>query len=146
MKQHRLTVYFFAIAIIVLAASFVNGNKIIGTTKTVFQDSVFNPNTAGGWTIYSFYLNKNMTDSVEFELILKHNDNINWAKEQWIGTIKDDKLIPKTDQRLTYYLLANNSWNVRIAPNGKCFLHIKNGSVPTRSPVIIPIKVKYKNN
>jgi len=104
----------------------------------------FEPNTFSGWTTYSYYLHENTSDSIEFELILKHDPDIQyWTNEQLIGTIKGF-YVPQKEQNLNYYLLINNRWHLRIAKDGKCYLKVITGDAPAGSTVVIPIKVKYK--
>ena len=105
----------------------------------------FIPNTAGGWNVYSSYLHQDTPDSVDFELILKHDFNIDWTSEKWIGTITDANFIPKKQQIVTYNLLPGNTWRIHIKMDGTVFFQTIHGTVPPGHLFIIPIKIMYKN-
>ncbi len=147
MTRYKFTIFLSAIITTLFSTSFVPESKLQHTTQVSNIDSVpLSPNAKKGWTIFSYYLHQETSDSVEFELILKHNNDINWANEQWIGTITSSSYIPVKEQFLTYYLLPGNSWNMHIKTDGKCYFNFIKGSLPPGDSIIIPIKVKYKNN
>src|SRR5207302_6536630 len=84
--------------------------------------AAFKANQQAGWSLYSSYLNRDTPDSVEFEFIIQHTDNIDWNSEQFIGVIIKNDFKPVTSQQLRYQLLLDNLWAVRIEPNGQVFL------------------------
>lgn len=144
MKLKTLKICVFSIVIMLFVSGFVREKSILLTSQISFTDSAsFEPNTAGGWTSYSYYFNKTTANKIVFEVILKHSNNIDWAKEQWIGTISGTGYIPNSDRKLNYKLLQNNIWKVRIAPDGKCFVNIHQGILPQKESFVIPIKVTY---
>ena len=112
--------------------------------------SAFAPNTAKGWSILSTYLNQDTPDSVELELILRQDNSLTWATEQFIGTITNQDFFPKRIQKLSYDLYRNNSWSVTITSDGLCYLNQLKGEVLKISslpgnPFVLPVKVRYKN-
>jgi hypothetical protein len=112
----------------------------------------FTPNTNGGWSILSVYLNQDTPDSVEFELILKQaTGHIKGSNEQLVGTITNKLFLPHKDQKVGYSLLPGNTWYLIIKESGQCYLAQVQGSGIEKSnmpgnPDIFPIKVRYKNN
>ncbi len=146
MKQLLITIYFSATAAVVFSVNILPVKQFYVTGPIPATTSgIFTPNTSDGFTVASSYLHQDTPDSVEFELILYHNSNLDWASEQWIGTI-DGSYIPVNEQQVIYYLLPNDSWNLRIATDGKCYLSLTRGVVPPGNPVILPVKIKYKND
>jgi hypothetical protein len=137
-------------------AVFAFKSKHEGLTKNKVDSKMadttsFLPNTAKGWTILSSYLKQHTPDSVEFELILKQDNSITWATEQFIGTITNKDLLPKKIQKLSYDLYKDNTWSVRITTDGLCYLNQAKGEVLKTStlpgsPFVLPVKVRYKNN
>lgn len=113
--------------------------------QSAVASTVFVPNVAAGWSVYSFYLHANGADSVDFEVVLQHADDINWYQEHWIGTLQG-RLSPAKEQKLIFYLLPFDKWNIRIAPDGRCFLNIKDGNIPLQDQVVVPVKVRYRYN
>ena len=120
-------------------------NKPIGDTLS------FQPNITGGWSKLSCYLNQDSEDTVEFELILKQTNLLNWTTEQFIGTITDTSFLPTTNQELTYNLLIGDRWSLLVTISGQCYLTRQSG-LPLKpsslqgSPYVLPIRVRYKNN
>lgn len=147
MKRYKLKFFMGAITIVILALSFKHPQSLRYYPRIANEDSVlFNPNIAGGWNVYSSYLHQDTPDSVDFELILKHDFNIDWTDEKWIGTITDTNFIPKKQQIITYYLLPENTWKIHIKKDGTVFFQTIHGSIPLGNLFIIPIKIRYKNN
>ena len=112
----------------------------------VSDTTSFEPNRAEGWWTLSVYLNQETPDSVDFELILEQRNKIQWTDEQFIGTITNANFIPKTSQQLTYKLLHNNLWEMKIDTTGNCFFNLTNGYAPPGDSVfVVPVKVRYRN-
>lgn len=107
------------------------------------DSSRFSINNNGGWQLYNSYLNKYKPDSVQVEIIIQHNNNINWQQEQYIGKIKFADLKPTLTQKLPFSLLDDN-YILSIDNNGKCYLKWVSGNLPAASPVVVPIKAYYK--
>lgn len=108
----------------------------------------FSANAAGNWSLLSSYLDQESADSVDLELILQQSSAVNWRSEQLIGTITNTSFLPAKSQRLTYYLLVDNEWSIRITTSGQCFLsQLKGAPLPVSSlpdsPFILPIKLRY---
>ena len=125
------------------SAAVIEKNETPNPTDT----TSFAPNSVDGWSILSCYINQNSPDSVQFELLLKQTNSIDWYSEQFIGTITNAAFTPQqSQQNLDFYLMFNNTWKVRILPNGKCFFKLKDGLPPPGIPIVLPFKVRYKNN
>jgi hypothetical protein len=153
MKNNKHKILFLPVACICFMLVAFNdkpvdetGKKInlrIDNTATVVAS--FTPNTAGGFSVLSSYLNQRTTDSVQFELLLQQTNTVNWPRELLIGTITNAAFLPRQQQTVIFYLTYNNKWRVRILPNGNCFLKLTDGPPPTGNPVVLPFKVRYKN-
>jgi hypothetical protein len=153
MKKNKRIIWFLSASCLLLAAfsdkpadviEKKDGGDIAYTRTTVPVS--FTPNTAGGFSVLSSYINQRTPDSVQFELLLKQINAVNWHSEQLIGTITDAAFLPREQQTVTFYLLFNNKWRVRVLPNGNCFFRLRDGAPPAGNPVILPFKVRYKNN
>jgi hypothetical protein len=106
------------------------------------DSSNFSVNSQEDWQLYNSYLSDYKTDSVQMELIVQHDNNINWSVDQYIGIIKYAPLLPQTDQSIQFNLLSDG-YILRIETTGKCYLHFLAGYLPSANPVVIPIKVYY---
>jgi len=147
MKRYKPGVFLAAIIIITATSAFKHPQKFFLYSHVNNGDSVsFTPNTADGWDVFSSYLHQDTPDSVDFELILKHDQNIDWKNERLIGTITDPNFIPANQQIITYYLLPGNTWTIHIKKDGTVFFQTIHGFTPPDNLFIIPIKVRYKNN
>jgi len=153
MSKEKLFIYFLiASCITFFAFRFKPAGLAEKSTNIKIADTTsFKPNTVKGWGTLSSYLNQDTPDSVEFELILKQNNSITWATEQFIGTITNKSFLPKKNQKLSYDLFKNNTWSVLVTADGLCYLNqlkgevLKTSTLPG-SPFVFPVKVRYKNN
>ena len=134
-------------------AGFVLTGKLQHKAQVSNIDTLsFAPNTAGGWTILSYYLHQDTPDSVQFELILEQTGSrIQGSQEKLVGTIANPLFLPQKDQKIDYSLLPGNTWYLLIKKSGDCYLAQVKGSGIEKSnlpgnPDVIPIKVRYKNN
>jgi hypothetical protein len=83
------------------------------------------------------------TGSVRLELVVMTNEKkINWKKEQYVGSIKTSGLLPQKEQQVSYSLLSDVI-NIKIKPDGKCYLIFNRSSPPLVYPVILPIQISY---
>lgn len=131
--------------IVLLTLGFKPVTNFQKTTLVSNIDTIsFTSNIDSGWSIYSVYLNGDNLKRVEFELIIKQINKINWRTEHFIGTITNAEWVPEKEQRLTYKLLENSIWHVLVQPSGKCYLKLIQGDPPPDKPGVIPIKVRYK--
>ena len=149
MLKKRVINYCLSFAFIITLAFGFKPQAVIQQERmsNVPDTTSFAPNIADGWSILSSYLNQSTPDSVQFELLLKQTNSIDWYSEQFIGTITNSTFTPQQSQQdLDFYLMFNNTWKVRILPNGKCFFKLKNGPPPPGNPIVLPFKVRYKNN
>jgi hypothetical protein len=115
------------------------------TALAVADTSNFSRNANGGWQLYNSYIAAQTVggDSVRVELILEHENNINWAQEQYVGKIKISSLLPGTEKTMPFSLAGSN-YQLRIDTNGKCYLKLASGAAPFDSAVILPFTVIYK--
>ena len=150
----NISIFYCGAAIIVMLLFSFNDKSSATAKINSWQlpgDTIsFAPNTAGGWSILSSYLNQDTPDSVQFEIILKRS-RIDGKTDQLIGTITNPIFIPAKNQKADYYLLGDNVWDVRITKDGECYLKQNRGSSLKPSslagnPDVIPINVRYKNN
>ncbi len=116
----------------------------IAAALAVADTTEFSVNNNDGWQLFNSYVINNGTDSVQFEVILRHNRNIKWYDEQYIGKIKKGSFFPKNPQ-LIFYDLPGSRYQIRIENNGKCYLKLVAGNPPDEAEVTIPIIVKYKS-
>jgi len=96
-----------------------------------------------GWQLLNAYIRPTQTDSVRFELIIQHPNNVDWTLEQYFGKIKLPELAPAAEQSIIFKILEN-SYLLRIDTTGSCYLKFLNGGLPSADPVIIFLKVLYK--
>lgn len=103
----------------------------------------FSVDLGGGWQIFNSYVNQYHTDSAVIELIVQHNNNINWYQPQYVGKIKDNNLKPNTDQNILFNIMYS-TYRILIKKNGKCYITFVSGSMPVNNPTVIPLKAYYK--
>lgn len=152
MRKEKLILSFIIVSLIAMAfrvekspGSFIRSSISAGDTSS------FIPNKGSGWDIISSYLNQDTPDSVDLELILRHNSSVTWSTDQFIGTITNKTFIPSSDQKSNYDLYRGNTWTIRVTASGQCFLSQLTGeflkvSSLSGSPYVVPVKVRYKNN
>lgn len=147
MTRYKFIIFLAVLVSILIITGFVPSRKTQHTLRMANTDSVsFSPNSDDGWSTLSYYLHQEVDDSVDFELVIQHANNINWGEEQWIGTLSGANYIPVSEQYAAYSLLPGDNWNMHITADGKCFLNLIEGSLPPGDPIIIPLKVRYKYN
>lgn len=100
-------------------------------------------NRNDGWQLLNAYIRPTQTDSVQFELIIQHSNNVDWTREQYFGKLKLPELVPAAEQSVIFKILEN-SYLLRIDTAGGCYLKFLNGGLPSADPVIIFLKVFYK--
>lgn len=103
----------------------------------------FSVDLNSGWQMYNSYVAPYHTDSAQLELILQHNNNINWYQQQYVGKIKYSPLLPNADRNIVFNLLGS-SYRIVIKKNGKCYIYFVSGTQPASNPAVIPLKVFYK--
>jgi hypothetical protein len=118
-----------------------NSSKVLALATA--DSSYFAVNIKAGWQQFNSYLTSINTDSVMIETIVQHDRTIDLSQEQLIGKIKSNNLLSETEQTLSFKLI-DNLYQLRIEPNGKCYLRLSSGSLPDSNPVIIPVRVVYK--
>ena len=97
------------------------------------------------WQLLNTYVSVNSKgDSVQLELVVfSDQKNINWKKEQYVGSIKEKRFLSKTDKVASYSLL-NDVYQVKVKPDGKCYFTLEKGNPPAAFPIVIPFVVSYK--
>jgi len=103
----------------------------------------FSVNSRAGWQLFNSYVAPIKTDSIMVEVIVQHDRTIDWRQEQLVGRIKSPNLLPQNSQTLPFNLIYD-TYQLRIEPNGKCYLRLISGSLPDGDPVIIPVRAVYK--
>lgn len=111
--------------------------------KASADSSYIAVNKKGDWQFLASYLTTVKTDSVMIEMIVQHDRTIDWTQEQLVGRIKSTSLLPKASQTVSFSLIFD-VYQLRVEPNGRCYLRLASGSLPDGDPVIIPIRAKYK--
>lgn len=135
------SIFFFVIMLFIkLNASFAQNHAVAFAAA---DSNRFSVNNSGGWQFFNSYVSQVAADTVQFELIVQHTNNLNWSQEQYVGKIKHSQLLPNTEQSLPFNL-SNDGYTLRIEKNGKCYLRFLSGTLPAANPVILPLKVFYK--
>ena len=98
-----------------------------------------------GWTRATLYLAQETQDSAMMELITIKNTGMAGATEEFLGTITNSLYQPLSQQNIVYQLLPGNTWQVRIAADGKCYIRQIDGNSVPGDPRILFIKIRYKN-
>lgn len=100
-------------------------------------------NKKAGWQFFSSYLTPIKADSVMIEMVVQHDRAIDWKQEQLVGRIKSTSMLPKASQTISFSLIFD-VYQLRVEPNGKCYLRLASGSLPNGDPVIVPVRAVYK--
>jgi len=142
MKNRLLKAAFFyaVFQFIVVSQSYSQNNA---AAFAAADSTRFSVDLNGGWQLFNSYVNEYHTDSAQIELIVQHNNNVNWYQQQYVGKIKYDPLKPSVDQNILFHILSNN-YRLIIKKNGKCYIYFVSGILPASSPVVIPAKAYYK--
>lgn len=138
---------------VIALSSFRSKPVLQNTLRSAIGDTAsFIPNKSENWNMISAYLNQYTSDSVEFEIILTRTGlaNIGGANESFIGTITTPLYRPLKTQKVTYQLLVDNVWEIKISNDGQCFLRQIRGSAigkaaTSDNAAVLPIKIRYKN-
>jgi hypothetical protein len=102
----------------------------------------FSRNVNENWQLYNSYIAPQGTDSVMVQLILQHDNNINWSNEQNVGKIKDISLLPGAERPMPFSLGGIN-YQLRIDTAGECYLKVVSGDPPVDDPVVLPFTIIY---
>jgi len=103
----------------------------------------FSVNSRAGWQLFNSYVVPINTDSATIEIIIQHDRTIDFTQEQLVGYIKRKESFPKANQNVSFSLISD-VYQLRIDPNGRCYLRLTTGSLPDGDPVIIPVRAVYK--
>lgn len=107
--------------------------------------SAFSVNKAGNWLLYNSFIEAKGSDSVRLELILSHENPVNWSEEVYVGKIRQQSFYPLSTQVMTYQLLFSH-WELRIDKQGRCYLKKLDGILPEDAYFTIPLTITYKKN
>lgn len=109
------------------------------------SDSCFSLVGLEGWILQSAYV-AIIEDSVDLELILFANveDSWSWKLPVHIGTVCHD--YKPTYTQSVEYKEPLRTWSINIHVDGKVFLMLKEGLVPTGSPKVVFLKSRYQSN
>lgn len=127
-----------------LLFSFRSTNTISKTADLNATDTTtFSANAAEGWITHTSYL-VNLTDSVEFELILFRTvpAGNNWNNISEAGTIREE-FRPSVERVFEYYEHPR-TWKITVRTNGKCFFQLLSGPALAGENIVLPILTKYK--
>lgn len=141
-KQLKKSILFFWILIIGLTLNRVNAQSdslAIANADTTH----FSANTTDGWQLFNSYLIEVGTDSIQLEIIVRHENNITWFNEHRIGRIKTEMMLPVQEQRINYKLM-HNTYGVRIDTSGNVFIRLVSGGIDAVPKTVIPFKVIYR--
>jgi len=111
--------------------------------KASADSSYIAVNKKSGWQFFSSYLTPVKADSVMIEMVVQHDRTSDWNQEQLVGRIKSTSMLPKVSQTVSFSLISD-LYQLRVEPNGRCYLRLVSGSLPVGDPVILPIRAKYK--
>lgn len=114
-----------------------NHSRALATADTT------NFSVRNGWQLFNSYVAPVKTDSVIIELIVQHDRTIDWKQEHLVGRIKPANLLPKNSQTLPFNLIYD-TYQLRVEPDGRCYLRLASGSLPDGDPVIVPVRAVYK--
>lgn len=142
-----LKIYFLlAFALISFGELAAQDNSVIlanAFAKASADSSYIAVNKRGGWQFLASYLTPINTDSVMIEMIVQHDRTIDWTQEQLVGRIKSISMRSKTSQIVSFSLMSD-IYQLRVEPNGRCYLRLATGTLPDGDPVIIPVRAVYK--
>lgn len=120
-------------------------NRMMRMQISLNADSAqFAPASAKGWRIYQSYVKAIKRDSVGVQVVISRSRKADWGEFQTFGKIVDKKLWPSTTQEIKYKLLRDN-YLVKVDVDGSCSLKLVDGAVPSRDPVVLPIKFTFKS-
>jgi hypothetical protein len=119
---------------IILAKAFTSGSA---------ESSYIVVNKKASWQFLTSYLTPIKSDSVMIEMIVQHDKTAEWNQEQLVEHIRLASMLPKRSRTVSFNLIEN-VYQLRIEPNGKCYLRLDTGSLLDTDPVIIPVRATYK--
>jgi hypothetical protein len=135
--------YLYLLLLAMLAFQNISFAQSDSAVLAAADTSRFSVNVGEGWLLYNSYVSEHGTDSVELEVIVRHDNNVSWNEEHYVGKIKFEALIPLTNQTI-YFNLLSDQFAVRLDTTGRCYLKFVSGAVPSANPVVIPIRLTYK--
>ena len=137
---------FFGICLFGISYSYADKGTFNSYLKLNIIDSIplraYNVNR---WTLLGEpYVKKTNNDSIAVELVLIHPNNLQWGDEQLVGYLDMPSVKPVAERLFVFYLLKDNSWQIRIASNGQVYIKQLTGDPPITDPAVIPIKTYFK--
>ncbi len=141
--KYKVTKILASLGLLVLVAaqnSFAQNNS---AAIAAADSTHFTVNSSGGWQMYNSYVAAYGIDSVQLEIIIQHNNNINWSEEHYVGKVKQSSLFPSASQIVVFNLISSN-FELRIDSTGKCYLRLSSGVIQSNDPVVIPVKINFR--
>ena len=105
--------------------------------------SKFVPNRQNAWSLYTSYVSTRGRDSVVLEATVSHSRDADWSQYQLFGAIRDKKLWPP-DAVEARSMLLTDVYDIRVDKDGRCFIKLSAGQLPSTDPVVLPIRITFK--
>lgn len=128
----------FVILVITKTSAQTNAAALAAADTTAFS-----VNKQENWRLYNSYAAPVTADSVQLEVIVEHDDNINWSVSSYIGKIKNAAFYPAQDITIEFNL-TSTVLEIKVDKNGKCYIRIVSGSLPPGNMKVVPVKIIYK--
>ena len=137
---------FFGICLIGITQLYAENGTYNSFSRLLIFDSIpLGAYDVNGWTVLGEpYVKKINNDSIAVELVLIHPNNLQWSDEQLVGYLDMPSVKPVAERLFVFYLLKDNSWQIRIASNGQVYIKQLTGDPPITDPAVIPIKTYFK--
>lgn len=119
-----------------------NGCEIISISDTTGVKF----NVQSNWQLISEYVNKS-ADSTDFEILISKDISAGtdgWIAYREIGQLAD-LFHPELDQEI-YFSEPNRKWQILFKKEGNVLLKLLDGPLPSGTSMVLPIKVRFKNN
>lgn len=126
-----------------VSATFAQSNSDKDKALAAADTSYFSVNKKDGWQMYNSYASNVSVDSIQLEVILQHDANINWQNRNYIGKIKGSAFRPQST-RVAQYIWINTVFEIQINTDGSCYIKLVSGPLPQGNPVVLPVRVIYK--
>ncbi len=143
MKQYTIFKKIIVAGIIILSTVMTSTAQDNSAALAAADSSHFSVNYVDGWQLFNSYVAAYAADSVQLEIIIQHNNTIDWTQEQYVGKVKTASFVPHVAQSLSFNLITAY-YILRIDTQGKCYLRLSSGAAPAVNPAIIPVNVIYK--
>lgn len=126
-----------------VSTTFAQSNDDREKALAAADTSFFSVNKKEGWQIYNSYASNVTADSIQLEVILQHDADINWQNSTYIGKLKNPGFKPQST-RLAQFNWVNMVFEVQVNADGSCYMRLVSGQLPPGNPVVIPVMVRYR--